>query len=117
MSRRRRVRLDWPSWPPRPAASPHSPSRARSPARPERPTDEGFEGMPQELRPVRLADGAGILIAVVDYGVKTNILRSLRERGCRVVVLPHAASWAHVEATGAARLGPAHGTGGPAVLD
>jgi len=37
-------------------------------------------------------------IAVVDYGVKTNILRSLRERGCRVVVLQHTATWADVEA-------------------
>ena len=39
--------------------------------------EEWLEGMPPELRPVRLADGAGLTIVVVDYGVKTNILRSL----------------------------------------
>jgi carbamoyl-phosphate synthase large subunit len=80
-------------------------------------TEEWLEGMPAELRPVRLADGAGLSIAVVDYGVKTNILRSLRERGCRVVVLPHTAAWADVEATGADGLVLSNGPGDPAVLD
>jgi carbamoyl-phosphate synthase large subunit len=79
--------------------------------------EEWLEGMPPELRPVRLADGAGLTIVVVDYGVKTNILRSLRERGCRVVVLPHTASWAEVEATGADGLVLANGPGDPAVLE
>ena len=31
----------------------------------------------------------GPLVAVVDYGLKTNIIRSLRMRGARVRVLPH----------------------------
>ena len=79
--------------------------------------EEWLEGMPPELRPVRLADGAGLTIVVVDYGVKTNILRSLRERGCRVVVLPHTASWAEVEATGPDGLVLANGPGDPAVLE
>jgi len=79
--------------------------------------EEWFEGLPRELRPARLTDGLGLSIAVVDYGVKTNILRSLRERGCRVVVLPHSASWADVEATGADGLVLANGPGDPAVLD
>jgi carbamoyl-phosphate synthase large subunit len=79
--------------------------------------EEWLEGLPPELRPVRPADGAGLSIAVVDYGVKTNILRSLRERGCRVVVLPHTASWAEVEGTGADGLVLANGPGDPAVLE
>jgi carbamoyl-phosphate synthase small subunit len=34
-------------------------------------------------------DGAGRLrIAAMDYGIKTNILRSLAERGCTILVLP-----------------------------
>lgn len=33
------------------------------------------------------ADGDGPRVTVVDYGVKTNILRSLAERGCRVMVV------------------------------
>jgi carbamoyl-phosphate synthase large subunit len=57
------------------------------------------------------------VIAVVDYGVKLNILRSLRERGCRVIVLPHTASWADVAAAGADGLVLSNGPGDPAVLD
>jgi carbamoyl-phosphate synthase large subunit len=79
--------------------------------------EEWLETMPRELRPPRCADGSGLLIAVVDYGVKTNILRSLRERGCRVVVLPHDASWPDVQATGAAGLVLSNGPGDPAVLE
>jgi carbamoyl-phosphate synthase large subunit len=78
---------------------------------------EWFEALPPELRPAQHSDGAGLSIAVVDYGVKTNILRSLRERGCRVIVLPHSASWAEVEATGADGLVLANGPGDPAVLE
>jgi carbamoyl-phosphate synthase large subunit len=80
-------------------------------------TEEWLEALPAELRRAQHADGAGLLIAVVDYGVKTNILRSLRERGCRVVVLPHTATWADIEATGADGMVLANGPGDPAVLD
>ena len=78
---------------------------------------EWLEPLPTELRTRRRSDGEGLLIAVVDYGVKANILRSLRERGCRVVVLPHTASWAEVEALGADGLVLSNGPGDPAVLD
>src|SRR5262249_24562595 len=61
-------------------------------------SEEWLGPLPPELRPAKHEDGRGLLIAVVDYGVKTNILRSLRERGCRVVVMPHTATWADVEA-------------------
>src|SRR5437773_1075048 len=79
--------------------------------------EEWLEPLPPELRTRRRSDGAGLLVAVVDYGVKTNILRSLRERGCRVVVLPHTATWADVRSSGADGLVLSNGPGDPAVLD
>jgi carbamoyl-phosphate synthase large subunit len=79
--------------------------------------EEWLDAMPQELRPPSGADGGGLLIAVIDYGVKSNILRSLRERGCRVVVLPHTATWADVRSLGADGLVLSNGPGDPAVLD
>ena len=80
-------------------------------------TEEWLEALPPELRRGEHADGSGLSIAVVDYGVKSNILRSLRERGCRVVVLPHTATWRDVESTGADGMVLANGPGDPAVLD
>jgi carbamoyl-phosphate synthase large subunit len=79
--------------------------------------EEWHDALPPELLPRKRADGSGLTVAVVDYGVKTNILRSLRERGCRVVVLPHHATWGDVEATGAEGLVLANGPGDPSVLD
>ena len=79
--------------------------------------EEWLDALPPELRRRDHADGAGLSIAVVDYGVKSNILRSLRERGCRVVVLPHTATWRDVETTGADGMVLANGPGDPAVLD
>ncbi len=78
---------------------------------------EWFEPLPPELRRPELADGTGLTVAVVDYGVKSNILRSLRSRGFRVVVIPHTAGWSEVEATGAQGLLLSNGPGDPAVLD
>ncbi len=78
--------------------------------------EEWLEPLPAELATRRGADGRGLVIAVVDYGVKSNILRSLRERGCRVVVLPHTATWSDVEALGADGLVLSNGPGDPAVL-
>ncbi|MBJ7599275.1 MAG: carbamoyl-phosphate synthase large subunit [Candidatus Dormibacteraeota bacterium] len=80
-------------------------------------TQEWLEPLPTELRSPHYAQGSGLTIAVVDYGVKANILRSLRHRGCRVVVLPHTAGWADVQATGADGLLLANGPGDPAVLE
>jgi carbamoyl-phosphate synthase large subunit len=80
-------------------------------------TTEWHEPLPPELRPARHSDGAGLSIAVVDYGVKTNILRSLRERGCRVIVFPHTATWPDVSAAGVDGLVLSNGPGDPAVLD
>ncbi|HKW68947.1 MAG TPA: carbamoyl-phosphate synthase large subunit [Candidatus Dormibacteraeota bacterium] len=79
--------------------------------------EEWSEPLPPELRTRRHSDGEGLLVAVVDYGVKSNILRSLRERGCRVVVLPHTATWKDVQSVGADGLVLSNGPGDPAVLD
>jgi carbamoyl-phosphate synthase large subunit len=78
--------------------------------------EEWHEPLPPELRGSGYADGSGLTVAVVDYGVKWNILRSLRQRGCRVVVLPHTATWEQVRATGAGGLLLANGPGDPATL-
>ena len=78
---------------------------------------EWLEPLPPELRDQGYADGARLTIAVVDYGVKRNILRSLRQRGCRVVALPHTATWADVRATGADGLVLTNGPGDPATLE
>jgi carbamoyl-phosphate synthase large subunit len=80
-------------------------------------TQDWLDPLPPELRPVHKADGTGLAIAVVDYGVKLNILRSLRERGCRVIVLPHTATWSDVAAAGVDGLVLANGPGDPAVLE
>ena len=78
---------------------------------------EWLDALPSELRPAHSADGHGLAIAVVDYGVKQNILRSLRERGCRVIVLPHTSTWSDVAAAGVDGLVLSNGPGDPAVLD
>ena len=79
--------------------------------------EEWLEPLPPELRWRGYADGSGLTVCVVDYGVKWNILRSLRQRGCRVVVLPHTATWDDVRATGADGLLLANGPGDPSVLE
>ena len=79
--------------------------------------EEWLEPLPPELMPKVKVDGAGLSVAVVDYGVKTNILRSLRERGCRVLVLPHTATWADVAAAKVDGLVLSNGPGDPSVLD
>ena len=78
--------------------------------------EEWLEPLPPELRTRRRSDGEGLLVAVVDYGVKSNILRSLRERGCTVVVLPHTATWSDVRALQPDGLVLSNGPGDPSVL-
>jgi carbamoyl-phosphate synthase large subunit len=82
-----------------------------------RTTEEWLEPLPIELRSPRYSGGSGLTIAVVDYGVKANILRSLRHRGCRVVMLPHTATWEDVQAIGPDGLLLANGPGDPGVLE
>jgi carbamoyl-phosphate synthase large subunit len=58
-----------------------------------RQVSEGFTDLVETLDPAITAGGlrqwTGLKIVVVDYGVKRNILRSLRSRGVEVDVLPH----------------------------
>ncbi len=61
------------------------------------------------------ADG-GPLIAIVDYGLKTNIVRSMRRRGARVRVLPHTSGASDVLADDVAGIILSPGPGDPARL-
>jgi carbamoyl-phosphate synthase small subunit len=58
----------------------------------------------------------GLLVAIVDFGLKANIVRSLRRRGMRVRVLPHTASAADVLASDVAGVVLSPGPGDPARL-
>jgi carbamoyl-phosphate synthase large subunit len=58
-----------------------------------RQVSEGFSDLVETLDPAlnarSLRQWSGLKVVVVDYGVKRNILRSLRSRGVEVDVLPH----------------------------
>jgi carbamoyl-phosphate synthase small subunit len=58
----------------------------------------------------------GPLVAIVDYGLKANIVRSLRRRGVRVRVLPHTASPGDVLTAEVAGVVLSPGPGDPARL-
>ena len=47
---------------------------------------------PDEPRDVGDPSAGGPLVAIVDFGLKANIVRSLRRRGARVRILPHTIS-------------------------
>jgi carbamoyl-phosphate synthase small subunit len=61
-------------------------------------------------------DAAGPLVAIVDFGLKSNIVRSLVRRGLRVRVLPHTADAAMVLAPDIAGVVLSPGPGDPARL-
>jgi len=61
-------------------------------------------------------DPAAPLVAIVDFGLKANIVRSLRRRGARVRILPHTASPADVLAPDVAGIVLSPGPGDPARL-
>ena len=69
---------------------------------------------PAAIREV--GDGDGPLVAIVDYGLKANIVRSLRRRGARVRVLPHTATAEQVLAGDVAGVVLSPGPGDPARL-
>ena len=56
--------------------------------------DQDFVAMvsPEAARDEGDPSESGPLVAILDFGLKTNIVRSLRRRGARVRVLPHAAT-------------------------
>ena len=58
----------------------------------------------------------GPLVAIVDYGLKANIVRSLRRRGVRVRVLPHTTSASEVLASDIGGVVLSPGPGDPARL-
>jgi carbamoyl-phosphate synthase small subunit len=58
----------------------------------------------------------GPLVAIVDYGLKANIVRSLRRRGVRVRVLPHTATASEALAGDVAGVVLSPGPGDPARL-
>ncbi len=62
-------------------------------------------------------DPATPLVAIMDFGLKANIVRSLRRRGVRVRVLPHTADAADVLAADVAGIVFSPGPGDPARLD
>src|SRR6185503_17197200 len=73
-----------------------------------------------EVSPAAVVEhGAGEdapLVAIVDYGLKANIVRSLRRRGVRVRVLPHTATAADALASDVAGIVLSPGPGDPARL-
>jgi carbamoyl-phosphate synthase small subunit len=79
--------------------------------------DQDFVGevSPAAVREVG-DDPAAALVAIVDYGLKTNIVRSLGRRGVRVRVLPYTAPASDVLAADVAGVVLSPGPGDPARL-
>ena len=71
---------------------------------------------PASVREVGAPDEGGPLIAVVDYGLKENIVRSLRQRAARVRILPHTATVTDVLADDVSGVILSPGPGDPARL-
>ncbi|MBI3750783.1 MAG: glutamine-hydrolyzing carbamoyl-phosphate synthase small subunit [Chloroflexi bacterium] len=81
--------------------------------------DQDFVGevSPRAVEEIGEASEGVPLIAIVDFGLKRNIVRSLRRRGARVRVLPHTATAADVLATDVSGVVLSPGPGDPARLD
>ena len=71
---------------------------------------------PVQARDEGDAAEGGPLVAIIDFGLKTNIVRSLRRRGARVRVLPHTAAAAEVLAAEVDGVVFSPGPGDPARL-
>jgi len=67
-------------------------------------------------RPYEVGD-RGPVVAVVDLGLKTNIVRSLRKRGARVRILPHTISSAELLSADVDGVVISPGPGDPGLLD
>ncbi len=81
--------------------------------------DEDFVGLVSPTAIVDVGDPAegGPLVAIVDLGLKANIVRSLRRRGARVRILPHTVSPADALDPDIRGLVFSPGPGDPARLD
>lgn len=60
--------------------------------------------------------GGDLTVAVMDYGVKENIIRSMERRGCRVIRFPHDTPADTVLSSGADGVLLSNGPGDPSVL-
>src|SRR4051812_2580554 len=78
--------------------------------------DQDFVAQVSPAAMREVGEGDGPLIAIVDYGLKTNIVRSLGRRGARVRVLPHTASRDEVLAADVDGVVLSPGPGDPARL-
>ncbi|MBI2764045.1 MAG: glutamine-hydrolyzing carbamoyl-phosphate synthase small subunit [Chloroflexi bacterium] len=81
--------------------------------------DQDFVGLvsPATTAEFGEPDAPGPLVAIVDFGLKTNIVRSLVRRGLRVRVLPHTAEVATILAEDVAGVVLSPGPGDPVRLD
>lgn len=79
--------------------------------------DQDFVGQVSADAPHELGPADGPLIGVVDYGLKTNIVRQLVARGARVRVLPHTGDARVALAADIRGLVLSPGPGDPARLD
>jgi carbamoyl-phosphate synthase small subunit len=80
--------------------------------------DQDFVGQVSPDAATEIGAGeAGPLVAIVDLGLKANIVRSLRRRGVRVRVLPHTASARDVLASDISGVVLSPGPGDPARLE
>ena len=80
--------------------------------------DQDFVGLvsPAAARDVGDPSEGGPLVAIVDFGLKSSIVRNLRERGARVRVFPHTATTADVLAPEVHGVVLSPGPGDPARL-
>jgi carbamoyl-phosphate synthase small subunit len=81
--------------------------------------DQDFVALvsPEAARDEGDASEGGPLVVIIDFGLKTNIVRSLRKRGARVRVLPHTATAAEVLVPEVDGVVFSPGPGDPARLD
>ncbi len=79
--------------------------------------DQDFVGQVSALQPHEVGPIGGPLVAVIDYGLKENIVRQLCARGARVRVLPHTVDPTTALATDVLGLVLSPGPGDPARLD
>lgn len=64
-----------------------------------------------------ISGGGDLTVAVMDYGVKENIIRSMERRGCRVIRFPHDTPADTVLSSGADGVLLSNGPGDPSVLE
>ena len=81
--------------------------------------DQDFVGQvsPSSIMDIGRAEDGGPLIGIVDFGLKSNIVRAMRHRGARVRILPHTISSAVALAPDIDGLILSPGPGDPARLE